>query len=96
MAKQCASLRVTHRRPSCSRSGFKGVRKRSWGSWVTEIRLPHSRERIWLGSYSTPEAAARAYDVAAFCIRGQSAKLNFPESLPSIQSRDMTKKEIQS
>ncbi|XP_047947188.1 ethylene-responsive transcription factor ERF016-like [Salvia hispanica] len=63
---------------------YKGVRMRKWGKWVAEVRQPNSRDRIWLGSYATAEEAARAYDAAAFCLRGPSAALNFPHDPPDI------------
>ncbi|CAI9786450.1 unnamed protein product [Fraxinus pennsylvanica] len=54
---------------------------RKWGKWVAEVREPNKRSRIWLGSYSSPVAAARAYDTAMFYLRGQTARLNFPECI---------------
>jgi EREBP-like factor len=70
------------------RRQYRGVRMRKWGKWVAEIREPHKRTRIWLGSYATAVAAARAYDTAVFYLRGRSARLNFPEEIPSLGLAD--------
>lgn len=75
---------------------YRGVRKRKWGKWVSEVRLPNSRERIWLGSFDSPVKAARAFDAALFCLRGKTANLNFPDNPPDIvNGRSMTRQEIQ-
>lgn len=94
MVKQTSSDKPTaEERNDCK---YKGVRKRKWGKWVSEIRLPNSRERIWLGSYDTAEKAARAFDAALFCLRGRTAKFNFPANPPEIPGgRSLSPPEIQ-
>lgn len=78
---------------------YKGVRRRKWGKWVSEIRVPGSQERLWLGSYATQEAAAVAYDVAFYCLRRplSLSGLNFPELLPSscVNANIMSPKSVQ-
>lgn len=65
-------------------SQYKGVVPQPNGRWGAQIYERHSR--VWLGTFDSETAAAKAYDVAAQRFRGRDATTNFcplSESNPS-------------
>lgn len=82
-----------------SSSQYRGVRMRRWGKWVSEIRDPQKKKRIWLGSFRSQCEAAHAFDAAALmCLRNPISQLNFPDhyyKLPSGSPGHYSTRQIQ-
>ncbi|KAF8055918.1 ESR2 [Scenedesmus sp. PABB004] len=67
-----------------NKHGFRGVRKRPWGSYAAEIRDGGANKRRWVGTFKCVEEAARAYDAAALTLHGMRAKTNFKYSAATL------------
>ncbi|CAK9203201.1 unnamed protein product [Sphagnum troendelagicum] len=78
-----------HKQPNIHRTKYKGVRFRPSRSrtkpWTAEVKPPMEKNKVWIDDCNTPEAAALAYDVAAFYYGRGNKALNFehtPRFLP--------------
>lgn len=71
-------------------SKYKGVVPQPNGRWGAQIYEKH--QRVWLGTFTEEEEAARVYDVAALRFRGQNATTNFNTSLETDDEDDYMEK----
>ncbi|KAL3681842.1 hypothetical protein R1sor_024798 [Riccia sorocarpa] len=58
---------------------YKGVRQRSWGKGVAEIRVPEGKKSgkcLWLGTFNTSQEAVRVYNEKSLELYGDNAPLN--------------------
>jgi hypothetical protein len=69
---------MNQRLQKSSKSGFKGV---SWygATRKWQVQIKKDGKHYFLGRFSTPEEAARAYDAKARELFGEFARLNFPD-----------------
>lgn len=79
--QNCVNKRVTANQKN---GRYKGVRVSPSGSWIAMARVPRGAlgpKSVHLGTYGTPEEAARSADAAAVHFYGSSAVPNFNDGI---------------
>jgi hypothetical protein len=82
--------RQNRKKTRANTTGYKGVmvtRSNRPLRYLAEIRV--YGKHIYLGTFDTPEDAARAYDEAAKLYFGEFARLNFQESSPTEENQSV-------
>lgn len=74
--RRCSQSENLANRAAPMPHGYRGVYPEKNGTWRAQIKVQGKSRR--LGTFPAPEAAARAYDVAALAAFGRFARLNFP------------------
>jgi hypothetical protein len=77
----CTQSQNLANRPAPMPHGYRGVYPEGAHTWRAQIKVRGKNKR--LGTFRTPEAAARAYDVAALAAFSHFARLNFPGETPA-------------
>lgn len=65
-------------RSAFEKTGFRGL-ERSGNRW--RVRITHYGKRVNVGSFRTPEEAAKAYDAKIIELRGEYAAPNYPKAV---------------